>query len=130
MNIFKISCIFTAVLCFYLFTMLFFTPQSFFADLGIEGTESAYFVARRAGMLMLGVSVLMFFARNVPPSQARQAISLSICATMLGLAFAGTYEFTRGFLGNDILIAIVLELILFVTFLYHWFSNKQQLKAG
>ena len=92
---FKILTSFTAILCCYLFFLLCLSPQSFLFDLGIEGNEAAYFISRRAGMLMLGISVLLFFARNVPHSQARQAIALSISVTMFGLAIAGSASSCR-----------------------------------
>ncbi len=129
MKKFKILSIFTSVLCFYLFCILFFFPQSFFTDMGIEGNETAYFLARRASMLMLGISVLMFFARSIPHSQARQAISLGICVTMSGFAMTGTYEFMRGFIGNNILPAIIVESSLSISFFYIWLSNKYKRKA-
>ncbi len=125
MNKFKLLSLFTSALCFYLFYLLLFSPQSFLADLGVEGSEAAYFVSRRAAMLMLGISILTFFIRSLPHSQARQAIALSICITMSGLALAGSYELLRGFVGQDILTAIVIETILAASFLYIWFANRR-----
>ncbi len=63
MNKFKILSTFTSLLCLYLFYLLFFSASSFLNDLGVEGAEVAYFISRRAAVLMLGISVLMFFAR-------------------------------------------------------------------
>lgn len=121
LNPFKILTSLTALLCGYLFYLLCFIPHVFLQDLGIEVSEAAYFVSRRAGMLMLGVSVLMFFSRNIPHSQARQAIILSIAVTMLGLAIASAYEFTRGFVGNAIFGALITESILTMSFFCLWF---------
>ncbi|MCP3926424.1 MAG: hypothetical protein GY714_28010 [Desulfobacterales bacterium] len=126
MNKFKILSVFTSVLCLYLFYLLFFSPQSLFSDLGIKGTEASYFICRRASMLMLGISVLTFLARGIPHSQAMQAISLSVCVTMLGLAMTGTYELMRGFVSNDILISITIESTLSISFFYIWFSNRRK----
>lgn len=128
MNKFKILSTFTSLLCLYLFYLLFFSASSFLNNIGVEGTEVAYFISRRAAVLMLGISVLMFFARNVPNSQARQAISLSIGVTMLGLAFSGGYELNRGFVGSGIIGAIVIESILCISFLYVCFSDWLQNK--
>ncbi|CAM3082766.1 hypothetical protein [Moritella viscosa] len=124
MNKFKILSTFTSLLCFYLFYLLFFSAHSFLNDLGVEGTEAAYFISRRAAILMLGISVLMFFGRNIPNTQARQAICLSIGVTMLGLAFSGMYELNRGFVGSDIIGAIVIESILCISFFYIWLSGR------
>lgn len=128
MNKFKILSMFTSLLCFYLFYLLFFSAHSFMNDLGIEGTEAAYFISRRAAVLMLGISVLMFFVRNVPNCQARQAISLSISITMLGLALSGIYELNRRFVGNNILSAILIESALCISFFYVWFSSRVESK--
>ncbi len=128
MNKFKIISMFTSLLCLYLFYLLFFTASSFLNDLGVEGTEAAYFISRRAAILMLGISVLMFFARNIPNSQARQAISLSIGVTMLGLALSGGYELNRGFVSSDIIGAIVIESTLCISFFYVCFSDWLQNK--
>ncbi len=126
LNLFKILTSFTALLCAYLFYLLCFSPQAFFFDMGVEGSEAAYFISRRAGMLMLGISILMFFARNVPHSQARQAIALSIAVTMCGLAIASTYELVRGFVGSAMFGAIIIESILASSFFYLWFSHLKK----
>jgi len=123
MKLFKILSTLTSLLCLYLFYLLFFSAESFFNDLGIEGTEATYFISRRAAILMLGISVLMFFARNIPNSIARQAISLSIIVTMFGLALNGMYELNREFVSNDIIGAIVIELILSISFFYAYYSD-------
>jgi len=125
-NFYKILTSFTAILCCYLFFLLCLFPQSFLSDLGIEASEAAYFISRRAGMLMLGISVLLFFARNVPHSQARQAIALSISVTMFGLIIAGSYEFLRGYVNSAIFGPIVIESILAASFFYIWFSNHKK----
>jgi hypothetical protein len=125
MKKFKMLSMCTSALCFYLFCSFLFAPQSFLADLGIEGTETAYFVGRRASMLMLGFSVLLFLGRNTAHSPARQAIALSICVAMLGLSLTGIYEFTRGFVANGILIPIAVELVLAASYFYIWLTSRQ-----
>lgn len=126
MNMYKILSIFTSLLCLYLFYLLLFSASSFLQSLGVEETESAFFVSRRAAMLMLGISVLMFFTRNAPNTRARQAICLSIGVTMLGLAFCGIYEFNRQFVGSGIIGPIVVELILSASFFYVWFVGANE----
>lgn len=128
MNKFKILSVFTSMLFFYLFYLLLFYADSFLKDLGLEGSDVSSFIARRAAMLMLGAGVLMFFARNIVNPQARQAISLSICTTMLGLALSGMYEYNRGFVGGGIVGPIVIELGLFASFIYVIYSDKVKVK--
>ncbi len=126
MNKFKILSIFTSGLCLYLFCLLFFFPQSLFNDFGIEGSEIAYFLSRRTSALMLGISVLTFLARNITHSKTIQAISLSVCVSMIGLAITGSYELIRGFVSSDILISIFIESVLSISFFYIWFSDRQK----
>jgi len=125
-NLYKVITCFTAILCCYLFFLLSLSPQSFLLDLGIEGNDAAYFISRRAGMLMLGISVLLFFARNAVHSQARQAITLSISITMFGLIIAGSYEFLRGYVNSAIFGPIIIESILALSFFYIWLSNNKK----
>ncbi|MCP3943791.1 MAG: hypothetical protein GY710_20250 [Desulfobacteraceae bacterium] len=126
MNKFKILSIFTSVFCLYLFGLLCFFPQSLLNDLGIAGSETAYFISRRTSVLILGISALTFLARNITHSKAIQAISLSVCVSMIGLAITGTYELIRGFVSNDILISIFTESVLSISFFYIWFSDRQK----
>jgi hypothetical protein len=48
---------------------------------------------------------------------------------MFGLALASTYEFARGYVGNAIFGAIVLESILAVSFFYLWVFNYKKAKS-
>jgi hypothetical protein len=65
---------------------------------------------------MLGISVLMFASRNLLHTLARQAICLSTAITLLGLSIMGTYELIRGTVNNSMLVAIIIETILWVSF--------------
>ncbi|KGJ86821.1 hypothetical protein [Colwellia psychrerythraea] len=128
--LFKILALFTSLLCFYIFYLLFKTPENFLSDVGVTGSEAAYFVARRAAMLMLGVSVLMFFSRNLQNGQARQAIALSLVVTMSSLALLGSYEFSRGFVNEGIIGAIIIESMLAMAFFTIWFVNRRETQVG
>lgn len=115
----------TTSLYLFLFVSLLSDPHSFFQGLGIEGTESAYFLARRASMLMLGFAVVSFFGRNAPSSVARQAITLSIAISMAGLCAMSCFEYARGFANSSILTPAIVEAILAATYFLLWLSNKQ-----
>ncbi len=123
MNVYKIVSLFTSALFLYLFFVALFDPASFFMDVGVEAGEAAYFIARRASMFMLGITVLLFSARNLQPSSARQSIIGATAVTMSGLAIMGMYEFVRGFVDEGIFMAIIIEsivaiinIVLFVKF--------------
>ena len=113
---YKIVSIATSVLFIYLFAQLLFTPSSFIEDLGLEASEAGCILARRASMFMLGISVLMFGARNLPHSEARQVICMATGITLFGLSCMGSYEFIKGTVNSSILIAIICETVLWVSF--------------
>lgn len=115
----------TVSLYVYLFVSLLFDPHSFLQSVGVEGTESAYFLARRASMLMLGFAIVSFFGRNAPNSIARQAIVLSIAISMAGLCCMSSFEYARGFSSSGILTPAIVELVLAVVYFLLWLSNKQ-----
>jgi peptidoglycan/LPS O-acetylase OafA/YrhL len=114
MNVYKVVSLFTSVLFLYLFVVALFFPGSFFIDVGVEAGDAAYFITRRAAMFMLGIAVLLFSARNLQPSHARQCIVGATAVTMSGLAIMGTYEFLRGFVDEGIFMAIGVEFIVAV----------------
>jgi hypothetical protein len=116
LNFFKILSIATSILFIYLFFQLFLNSVSFVKGLGLQPSEAASVLARRASMFMLGISVLMFEARNLPHSQARQIICMATGITMFGLSCMGSYEFIRGAVNSSIFIAIIIETILWISF--------------
>lgn len=116
MNFFKILSIATSILFIYLFFQLFLNSVSFVKGLGLQPSETASVLARRASMFMLGISVLMFGARNLPHSKARQIICMATGITMFGLSCMGGLEFIRGTVNYSIFIAVIIETILWISF--------------
>lgn len=115
-SFYKIISIATAVLFVYLFSLLFFFSDSFIEDLGLEPTTATIVLARRASMFMLGIAILMFCSRNFPVSKARQINCLSVGATLLGLACMSTFEFVNGNVNSSIMVAIIIESVLSVSY--------------
>jgi hypothetical protein len=115
-SLYKIISIATSLLFIYLFLQLFFMSDSFVEGLGMEPSIASLVLARRAAMFMLGIAVLMFASRNLPPSKVRQIICLSTGITFLGLSCMGTYEFINGHVNSSIFIAIIIETILWISF--------------
>ena len=116
-SFYKIISIVTSILFVYLFSQLFFLSDSFVKDLGLEPSIASLVLARRASMFMLGIAILMFFSRNLPASKTRQIICLSTGVTLLGLACMGTFEFIKGNLNSSIMVAIVIESILWISYM-------------
>ncbi len=125
MNYYKIICIFTSVLFVYLFTQLMFFSNSFVIGLGLEPSTVATVLARRASIFMLGISVLMFFARNLQNSKPRQIICLSTGITMFGLACMGSYEYISGNLNTSIFTAIAIESGTAISFAFILFKDRK-----
>ena len=115
----------SALLYLYLFSLLLFAPQSFLRDIGIAGNGAAYFLARRASMLMLGFAILTFSGRNAPCSPARQAITLSVALSMAGMAGLSFFEYFRGFANGGILPAGAVETILACVYGLLWLANRK-----
>jgi hypothetical protein len=115
-TLFKIVSIATSLLFIYLFSQLFFMSDSFVSNLGLDPSIASLVLARRASMFMLGIAILMFASRNLPPSVARRNICLSTGITLFGLACMGSYEFIKGNVNSSIIIAITIETILWISY--------------
>lgn len=115
-NFYKIVSIATSVLFIYLFSELFFSSDSFIVNLGLEPSATTLVLARRTSMFMLGIAILMLTLRNLPSSKVRQAVCLSVGATLLGLACMGTYELIRGSVNSSIVVAIGIESVLWISY--------------
>ena len=109
MKLYSIATIGTSLLFLFLFIQLFFTPDAFVEDLGLQTSIPIPILGRRTAMFMLGFSVLLFGARKLIHSEARQWICLSTGITMFGLALLSTFEMIRQTVNNSIWTAIILE---------------------
>jgi uncharacterized membrane protein len=123
MKTFKIATIGTSLLFVFLFAQLFFTPVAFVEDLGLEPTLATTILCRRASIFMLGLSVLLLFARKLPHSSIRQSICLSTAITMTGLACLSSFELIRGTVNNSMWTAIIIETISAVLFWIVFFKS-------
>lgn len=125
---------YTVVVClasclyFYLFITLLFSPAQFLASVGVAGNEAAYFLARRASVLMLGFSVLSFQAARLRCLVTRQVIAIGIAVNMAGFAVLGCMEYRRGFANASILHAAVIESTLAALCLLLWLGCRRALK--
>lgn len=129
MNIYKIASLGTSLLFLFLFVQLFFMPDAFVTDMGLETSAAVPILGRRTSMFMLGLSVLLFCVRKLPLSTARSSICLSTGITMTGLACLSSYELIRGTVNQSIWTAIIIESISAILF---WivFLKDLRLKIG
>ncbi|MEP0354866.1 hypothetical protein [Paraglaciecola sp.] len=121
---FKVTSTITAVIAFTLCLVLILIPEVLFMLFHIDENSSAIFMARRAAMLFLGISVFSWFGRNAKHSESRQAICLSLSISMFGLAFLGSAEYLRGYAGIGILLAVITEATLAFMYFKIWFRCK------
>jgi hypothetical protein len=124
-SFYKIICIATSILFVYLTFQLLFLSDAFILSLGQKPSEATSVLAHRAAMFMFGISVLMFGARNLTPSNARQIICLATGITLAGLSCMGWYEFFRGTVNSSIFIAISIETTLWVSFSTILLKNRK-----
>ena len=83
---FQVASVLTAALYAYLFLSMLLDPESMFQDLRLEGSESLFFLVKRASAFMLAFAALLFLARNAARSHLRAAISFSVGLNMGGFA--------------------------------------------
>ncbi len=105
---------------------LLFIPDPVFLLFGVNGNESAYFIARRASMFFLGYAVISYCSKNVQPSISRQAISLGFAISMLGFSILGGIEFIRGIAGIGVFLPISAELFLSISYFSVWLSDRKK----
>ena len=109
---FKHLSTFTSALSLALFAVLLFSPATLMMLMELEAPPEAAFLARRAAMIFLGISVMSWLARDQPPSPMRRAYRIGVSTLMFALAALGVAEFARGFAGAGIFIAITTEILL------------------
>ena len=123
MKIYKPTCIITALLFFFLFYTLQFEPENLCSDLGLQASEVACLLAKRASILMLGFGVLLTLARNIEEKKCRFVISASLSVCLLGLAYMSGYEFFRGSVSSGIIPPLIIETLIGLIFLTLAFFN-------
>jgi len=123
---FKNVSIATAAVGFSLFFNLLVLPEPLFMLFEIPETESAFFIARRTALLFLGICIMSWAGRNAEHSESRQAISLGLAISMIGLVILGSAEFIRGYVGMGIGLAILPEVLLSAAYLNIWLVNRNQ----
>ena len=115
-NFFKGLSIITALICACLFFTLLLNSDLLLNSWGLQSSVTTYFLAKKASIFMLGISVLMFCSKDFAPSKPSQIICLATGITMLGLACMGSYELIMRNVNSSILTAIIIETTLGASF--------------
>lgn len=123
---FKVVSLLGSALFLWLFYSLLFTPASICEGFGIPASEPLFVIARRTSALMLGFAVLLFLARNAPPSAARRAISAAAAAAFAGFAILGSYEILRGVMKRSVWMVVAIEVAFAASFATLWATDLRR----
>lgn len=107
----------SSVLLFGLSTAWMFAPELMLTQWGVEYSDGAGLVSRRAAAFYAGIAFMLLLVRNAEPSKARFALATGISLTCLILAILGIFEWQSGLATAQILVAVCLEIVLAVAFL-------------
>lgn len=91
-----------------------FIPAQQLALWQVAADEPALLVGRRLAAWYLGVGVMFLFARNAPPSTARNALVAGFAVACLVVGALGVLEWLSGHAGAAILSAVIVEFALAV----------------
>lgn len=89
--------------------ILIFFPQIVYWLFQIQGNDLGDFLAKRAGVLFLGLTILCFYSRNSHTFEVQSLVALTVSFAMGGMAMMGIFEFFQGVVGAGIFVAIVIE---------------------
>lgn len=99
----------TAVLCALLCVAFLVAPGRYMALYGVHAEPGAVFLGRRAAPLFLGLCVLFWALSGQPTGPLRNAATLAIVVTFVGIALTGVAAFLGGTASRAILVAAGLE---------------------
>jgi hypothetical protein len=85
----------------------------------IASDPATIVMSRRAAMLFLGLSIIVWRSRNETASPLRQTVCFGVSAAMGGLLCLGLIEFINGTVGIGIALAVVTELFFAAAFWKH-----------
>ncbi|WP_369936716.1 hypothetical protein [Xanthomonas tesorieronis] len=108
-----VSLLFLVIACTWMFV-----PGAMLANWGIGTSPAAELMARRGAALYAGLSVMFFMARGAAPTPARSALVAGFVTACALLAALGIGELASGHAGRGILVAVVLESVFVLAFLF------------
>jgi peptidoglycan/LPS O-acetylase OafA/YrhL len=118
---FRHLAILSSVLLFGLSAVWMSAPELMLTQWGVQYSDGAGLVSRRAAAFYAGIALMLLLARNTEASKARFALATGISLTCLILTTLGIFEWQSGSATAQVLGAVVLEAVLAVAFLL---SNK------
>lgn len=97
-----------ALLC----ATLVFAPGLVLWLFDLADAASATVLARRAGVLFLGLALVLLLTQTHPSNSSRKAIQYAVAVMLCAMALLGLVEWLRGGVGPGIWLAILAELLL------------------
>ncbi len=117
---FRQLCLSVSTVFFILCLTLAVTPHIIYWLFDIDSNDLGDFLAKRAGVLFLGLSLLCFHARASTSDEVRSLVSFAVGSSMAAMAVLGVYEFSRATVGAGIWVAITAEATIAALFLLQW----------
>jgi len=116
----------TSLIFITLFVALVLFPKVIYWLFNLQQNDVSDFLAKRAGMLFLGLAILCFYSRNTSSMEVEKLVSLSIATSMTAMAVLGVFEFLRGNAGPGIMVAVFAELVIALFFYRLWSAHRQK----
>jgi hypothetical protein len=110
---------FAALIAFVLFVTFAFIPVIPFTMLGVDMVPEGLLMARRMSALFLGISLLLWLARDAENLPLRRSVCAALSASMAALALFGLWDFIQGSVGYGIWIAVTVETFFAASLGYH-----------
>jgi hypothetical protein len=108
-----------AFIAFALFVTFAFIPFLPFTMISVDMVPEGLLMARRMSALFLGISLLLWLARDAENSPLRRSVCAALSASMAALGLFGLWDFIQGSVGYGIWIAISAESFFAASLGYH-----------
>lgn len=120
---FRAVALIASAICLALSITWIFLPQFLLWIWRVDATQPALLMARRSGALFLGLSAMLFLARDCENSPARRSIAAGLSIACASLSALGIFEFSVGHAGKGIGLAVAVELALAIAFALSYFGS-------
>ncbi|WP_424972719.1 hypothetical protein [Dinoroseobacter sp. S76] len=109
---YRVAAQLSGAVCAALCVTLLCAPEVVFWLFDLAEGDTARVLAKRAGVLFLGLALILFLTRTHAPNPSRRVVQTA-CAVMLGaMALLGALDWARGAVGAGIWCAIFVEILL------------------
>lgn len=102
----------SGALCAALCVTLLFVPEAVFWLFDLAEGDTARVLAKRAGVLFLGLALILILTRLHAPNPSRRAVQTALAAMLGAMAVLGVLEWARGAVGSGIWLAVFVEILL------------------